>query len=169
MKTLKAPISVFLVDDDKMYLSSLKYDLLQKFKSSINVAQFTTGEACLKNMPSQPDIVVLDYYLHDDDHPEAMDGMEVLKKIKATWKQTTVIILSGQDKLQIALEAIKNGAYEYVAKSESAFVRMENVLNNIIEKIESTKESKTYEKWNFLVGAFFLALIIFDIIYYYTK
>lgn len=169
MKTMNDPISVFLVDDDKMYLSSLKYDLNETFQLDIRTSTFTTGEECLKNMKSSPDIVVLDYYLNNDEHPDAMDGIQVLKRIKTKWQDTMVIMLSGQDRLQIASDCIANGAYEYVTKTESAFVRMKNVIRNVIQKIRSARESKIYEKWNYIIGAFFLVLILIDIIYYLTR
>ena len=169
MKTTNQPLAVFLIDDDKMYLSSLRYDLNEKFKSAIRTSTFTTGEACLNSAQSHPDIVVLDYFLNAGEHPEAMDGLQVLKKIKSLWRDTTVIMLSGQDKLQVAADCIQNGAYEYVAKTESAFIRMENVVKNVIDKIKSTRENKKYEIGNYLMAAFFLVLVILDIIYYYTR
>ncbi len=164
------PISVFLVDDDRMFLSSLKYDLSEKFKSDIRISTFTNGEECLENVkPGSPGIIILDYYLNDDGKPEAMDGLQVLKKIKDISKETTVIMLSAQDKLQVALDAIKNGAYEYVAKSESAFVRMHNVVRNALGSIRSEKETRSYIVWNWIMGIFIVLLVIFDIIYYLTR
>lgn len=169
MKTNQKPLSVFLVDDDKMFLSSLKYDLNRKFKSAIHTTAFTSGEECLQHLQQHPDIVVLDYYLNDGEHPDAMNGFQVMKKIKDTLKDTTVIIISGQNKLQLALDAIKNGAYEYIAKSDNVFTKVENVLKNVIDRVRTINTGKDYEKWNFVAGAFFLALIVADIIYYITR
>lgn len=165
-----APLSVFLVDDDRMFLSSLKYDLNDKFKSDIHISTFTSGEDCLKKFQSgNADIVILDYYLNDDTHPDAMDGLELLKKIKSKSGDTTVIMLSAQDKLQIAIDSIKNGAYEYVAKSESTYVRMHNMIKNVVGNIRSERETRMHEKWNIVMGIFILLLILFDIIYYSTR
>jgi len=167
MRTSNDSYSVFLVDDDTMFLSSLKNSLSQNFKSGVEVSTFTSGEECLKKMEDNPDIVILDYYLNDDQHPNAMDGLEVLKKIKETSEDSAVIILSGQDKLQVALDSIKSGAYEYVAKSESAFVRIQNVIKNIITSIKDARENKVYQKWNVIMAFTILAVLLFDILYYY--
>jgi two-component system OmpR family response regulator len=167
MRTSQDSYSVFLVDDDSMFLSSLKNNLTQNFKSDIEVSTFTSGEECLKAIENNPDIVILDYYLNDDQHPNAMDGLEVLKKIKETSEESTVIVLSGQDKLQVALDSIKSGAYEYVAKSESAFVRIQNVIRNAITGIKDARENKVYQKWNVIMAITVLAVLVFDIIYYY--
>jgi two-component system OmpR family response regulator len=167
MKTQDS-FSVFLVDDDKMFLSSLKNTLKSEFKSNIDVATFTNGEECLQSINGKPDIVILDYYLNDDEHPEAMDGMKVLKEIKKVGtRDIMVIVLSGQDKLQIALDSIKNGAYEYIAKSESTFVRLQNIIKNAVEKLRSTLENRTYEKWNIIMGGSIILILLLDVIYYY--
>jgi len=169
MKTSQEAYSVFLVDDDKMFLSSLKNNLAQNFNSGVELSTFTSGEECLQKIESNPDIVILDYYLNDDQHPDAMDGLTVLKKIKEASQDSAVIMLSGQDKLQVALDSIKSGAYEYVAKSESAFVRIQNTVKNIIGSIKDAQENKVYQKWNVIMAVTILAVLIFDILYYYAQ
>lgn len=160
--------SVFLVDDDKMFLSSLKNTLSSEFKNKVEISTFTNGEDCLKNINGKPDIIVLDYLLTDEQKPDAMNGMAVLKEIKKMdYRDIPVIMLSGQDKLQVAIDSIKNGAYEYVAKSESAFVRIRNVIKNALESVKSSRTNKTYMKWNIVLGMTIVAIIIIDVIYYY--
>ncbi|MGP8215498.1 MAG: response regulator [Bacteroidia bacterium] len=163
----KDSFSVFLVDDDKMFLSSLKNSLTSEFKKGLEIATFTSGEECLENVNGKPDIVVLDYLLNNDEHPQSMDGIKVLKEIKKMdYRNILVIMVSGQDKLQVALDSIKNGAYEYVTKSESTFVRIRNIIKNAIEGIKSERENKNYTKWNIALGVTILLIVLFDIIYY---
>jgi two-component system, OmpR family, response regulator len=57
-------LSVFLVDDDKMFLTSLAHQLKTMFKSKTKIQAFTTGEECLKHLNENPDIIILDYYLN---------------------------------------------------------------------------------------------------------
>ena len=167
MKTLN-PFSVFLVDDDAMFLASLKNTLKSEFKTGVEVSTFTNGEECLQHINGKPDIIVLDYLLNNDEHPEAMDGMKLLKEVKKIdEREILVIMLSGQDKLQVALDAIKNGAYEYIAKSESAFVRIRNVIKNAAEGIRSSRNNRIYTKWNIILGITIMAIILIDVAYYY--
>jgi DNA-binding NarL/FixJ family response regulator len=84
------------------------------------------------------DIVVLDYHLNTESE-NAMNGIEVLKKIKKINSKIIVVMLSAEDKLKILTDCIKNGAYEYVVKSETAFVRIQNILKNSIEKEFNSK------------------------------
>jgi len=167
--------SVFLVDDDKMFLTSLKNNLQQQFGSALKISEFATGEECLHNMEAHveaknpPDIVILDYYLNDDEHPNALDGMKVLREIRTISKDIVVIMLSGQDKLQVAIDSVKNGAYEYIAKSESAFVRIQNTLKNAIENIKSSRENNKYFKLNITMAVVILTIILLDVIWYYSS
>ncbi|HTB31512.1 MAG TPA: response regulator [Bacteroidia bacterium] len=172
MKTMvaKNEYSVFLVDDDKMFLTSLKNSLQQQFGPTLKVSEYATGEECIEHIVDDvPDIVILDYYLNDVEHPDAMDGIKVLKEIKSESKDSIVIMLSGQDKLQVAIDSIKNGAYEYIAKSESAFVRIENTLKNAIDNLKSEKENNKYFKWNVALAIIIASIILIDVIWYYSS
>lgn len=172
MKT-HAEYSVCLVDDDKMFLTSLKHDLQQKFGSLLKVSAYTTGEECIKHIfqfhPFDvfPDIVILDYILKDDTHPDAADGMKVLKELKSISDDTLVIMLSGQDTPKIARDALKNGAYEYIAKGKCAFYHTQNILKNAMEEIKSIRENNKYLRWNRNMGIFILVIILFDILRYF--
>lgn len=136
MKT-KNNISVFLVDDNEVFLKTLALSLSEHFKSEIQIKTFTTGEDCMNKIQQDPetaaDIVILDYHLNTDSK-NAMNGFDILKKIKKINSGIIVIMLSAEDKLQIAIDCITYGAYEYVAKSETAFIRTKNILKNILEK-----------------------------------
>jgi DNA-binding NtrC family response regulator len=78
--------------------------------------------------------------------PDAQNGVEVLKKMKQLKPNSQVIMLSGQDKLEVAIESMKHGAYDYVIKGETAFSRMENILNNINELTSIKAANKNYKK-----------------------
>jgi two-component system, OmpR family, response regulator len=161
--------SVFLVDDDKMFLVSLKNSLEHQFGKSLKVSEYTTGEECINHIEEAPDIVILDYYLNDEEHPDGINGIEVLREIKSVSKDIVVIMLSGQDKLQVAIDSIKNGAYEYIAKSESAFVRIQNTMKNVTENIKSERENNKYFKWNITLAIVVITIILIDVLWYYSS
>ncbi len=164
METTNKSLSVFLVDDDRMFLLSLKNELKRRFKN-ITLSTFINGEDCLSHLGEKPDIVILDYYLTAG-IPGALNGMEVLKKIKSISNSIQVVMLSAQDKLEVAASAIKYGAIEYVAKSETAFIRLQNVLKNSMDVIEYSRETKQYEAWNYLMALFLLIYTAVTALYY---
>jgi two-component system OmpR family response regulator len=163
---IKKEFSIFLVDDNAMFLDTLKASLLEKFGKLLSVYEYSTGEACIQNMDNQPDIVVLDYNLNSAEHPDAMNGIKALKEIKSSFKDTTVIMLSSQDKMQVAIDAVKNGAYDYIAKSESAFIRIQNTVSNAMENLSSAKKNGKYFRWNLSLAVILLFIVIMDLIWY---
>ena len=165
METMDKIPSVFLVDDDKMFLLSLKNELTRNFKN-IRFETFSNGEDCLKELDKSPRLVILDYYLTTNESPEAMNGIQVMKEIKFLHPNIEVVMLSAQDKFEVAVNAIKSGAYEYVAKSESAFIRLFNIIGKAMYSIECARLSRKYARWNYILATLLLFFIGFMIVYY---
>jgi two-component system, OmpR family, response regulator len=159
---------VFLVDDDETILDSLENHLQKERIRGVAFKKFSTGEQCLQELHQKPDIIILDYYLNSK-NKNAMNGIEVLKKIKSSARNTEVLMLSGQDSLEVAVNCIKNGAHDYIIKNESAFVRAAHLLKNLVHNIKLKRDAKVYEFWNWIFAGFFLALVLFDIIYLINK
>jgi DNA-binding NtrC family response regulator len=94
----------------------------------------------LAAMGDKPTIVVLDYLLSNSSKEKHMDGLSALKQINKTSPETFVIILSAQDNIDVALDTLKEGAYDYLSKSETAFIRLKNMIKNIAETVSQNKE-----------------------------
>lgn len=153
--------TIFIVDDDITQSAMLK-DHLSKFPA-FTLHVFNTGEDCLKKLDLNPQVVFLDYNFNI---PGAMNGIEILKKIKAERPDIEVIMLSGQDKIQVAVNTMKFGAFDYIVKSESAFLRSEHVIFNIIKSLKLEGERNRYKKLTYwLAGALIVTLITIIIIY----
>ncbi|MCW3123030.1 MAG: histidine kinase [Flavipsychrobacter sp.] len=134
---------IFLVDDEPIQNEMLKDYLSERFKYKFMT--FESGEAAIKELYLNPAIIVLDFHLNAH-LPEAKNGVEVLKDIKAQRPDSHVIMLSGQDKLDVAVDSMKYGAYDYVIKGETAFSRMENIINNINVLGNVKQANNTYKK-----------------------
>lgn len=155
MKEVK---TIFIVDDDQTQ-SMMLQDYLSKY-STFEVKTYNSGEACLEAMKTlTPQIIFLDYYF-DQVGKDAMNGVEVLKEIKAEYPETEVVMFSGQDKIEVAVNTIKYGAFDYIVKSESAFHRSENVIFNIIKRFKLVGEAKKYKQLTWIFAAAFIATII---------
>ena len=160
MKEVK---SIFIVDDDNMQASMLQ-DYLSKY-STFTVTIFNSGEDCLKHMDQRPQIIFLDYYF-DKAGSNAMNGIEILKELKAKYPDTEVVMFSGQDKIEVAVNTIKYGAFDYIVKSESAFHRSENVIFNIIKRLKLQGQASLYKKLTIIFGVAFLIVLIIVIVLY---
>ena len=155
--------TIFIVDDDATQAMMLQ-DHLSKY-SSITVHVFGSGEDCLKNLSLKPQIIFLDYNF-DLAGKNAMDGMEILKEIRKIDPEIEVVMFSGQDKIEVAVNTMKYGAFDYIVKNESAFHRSENVIFNIIKRLKLLQEARLYKRLTMLLGIALLALIIIVIVLY---
>lgn len=158
---------IFLVDDEPIQNEMLKDYLSERFLYDIKV--FDNGEAAMQNMNLNPEIVVLDYHLNSQNR-SAKNGVEVLKELKDKYPEVQVIVLSGQDKIDVAVDSIKYGAYDYVVKGETAFSRMENVMNNISELHRMKTVNKGQKLTIAILAAVAIAALLFALyLKYFTN
>jgi len=134
-------ILIFLVDDDAVFLKSLEIDFLNH--ADLAVETFATGELCLKKLLHNPDVIILDYLLDGIDK-KAMNGIEALDKIKAYNPEIPVVMLSQQDKIEVAINCMHHKAFDYVVKSETAFVRLQKIITTIFHYQKMEKELNWY-------------------------
>ena len=66
-------------------------------------------------------------------------------------------MFSGQDRIEVAVNSIKFGAFDYIVKSESAFHRSENVIFNIIRNMKLKRDASLYK---ILFYCFLVAFVI---------
>jgi DNA-binding NtrC family response regulator len=130
-------IKLFLVDDDALYLKSLEIEFLEH--ADFTIETYSTGELCLQNLSHNPDVIILDYQL-DGVERDAMNGIQTLDKIKEFNPAIAVVMLSSQDKIDVAVNCMHHKAFDYVVKSETAFLRLQKAVTTIIhtQKIEKT-------------------------------
>lgn len=129
-----------MVDDDAVFLKLLEIEFLEH--ADFDIETYVTGELCIENLSHKPDIVILDYLL-DGVERDVMNGLETLDKIKAYNAEIPVIILSAQDKIDVAVNCMHHFAFDYVVKSETAFMRLQKIITTIFE----TKKLKKQLSW----------------------
>ena len=134
-------IKLFLVDDDAVFLKSLEIEFLQH--ADFTIETFATGQLCIDNLSHNPDVIILDYHLDGIDK-NSMNGMEVLDKIKAFNPDIPVVMLSSQDKIEVAINCMHHRAFDYVVKSETAFTRLQKIITTIFRYKKMEKELSWY-------------------------
>ena len=107
------------------------------------IETYATGENCVANLANGPDVVILDYVL-DGVEQYAMDGIKTLDQIKKTNPDIPVIMLSAQDKIEVAVNCMHHKAFDYVVKSETAFIRLQKIITTIFRYKKLEKELKWY-------------------------
>ena len=140
MKT-ENKIKLFLVDDDVIFLKALEIEFLLHMNCTVET--FVTGELCLENLSKNPDIIILDYHLDGVDK-NAMNGIETLDKIKALYPDLPVVMLSSQDKIEVAISCMHHKALDYVVKSETSFMRLQKSITTFFQSQKMEKELNWY-------------------------
>lgn len=113
--------NIFLVDDDALCLHLYRQFLKQLGYN--NVYLFDNGTDCLENLATlHPAIIFLDYNMDE------LNGIDVLKQIKAFNPAITVLFISGQEDIEIAVNAMKQGALDYIVKSSLNTEKMRKIM-----------------------------------------
>ncbi len=146
---------IFVVDDNQVY-NKLVVNYLNSNEFT-NVESYLSGEDALMNMHKNPDIVIQDYLL------EGMTGIEVLVKAKKTNPSVEFIFLSGQDSIDIAINTMKFGAYDYIVKDQMALQKLVNKINKINSVSELVKSNKRYNTGVILFVVVLVAIVIVTI------
>jgi two-component system OmpR family response regulator len=136
-----APIKLFLVDDDALLLKTLEMEFSSQ--GGFEISTFATGERCLEKIAENPDVIILDYHLDGIEHG-AMNGLATLDKIKLANSNIPVIMLSSQDKIDIAINCMHHKAYDYVVKSETAVMRLNKIISSILQYKKLEKQMSWY-------------------------
>jgi two-component system response regulator AtoC len=123
---------VFIIEDDPIVTSVIKQSLI--ISSNCDIYTFENAEESLKNLHQNPDIVILDYNLPDE------DGFSVMTKIKSYSQNIQVVICSGQEKADVVLKCLNNGANGYVFKDEMMIEYLRKSVSSLSENAILRKE-----------------------------
>lgn len=118
-----APFLVYVVEDDEYYNKLLVHSL--SLNPDFEIKSFFTGKDLLKNISDSPAVVTIDYRLPD------MDGAELLKEIKKFDPSIEVVVISEQADIETALNLLRQGAYDYIVKSNDTKDKILNTVSNI--------------------------------------
>lgn len=125
-------LKIFLVEDDPWIGELLKHHL--SLNPDYQVQLFSTAKECLNNLYQNPNIICVDFGLPD------MKGDVLLKKIIEVNKNITVIVISGQEDISIAVNFLKGGAKDYIIKDENVKETLWNSILKLRETIELKEE-----------------------------
>ena len=122
-----------LIIDDNPDIRTLLTNILRDQKFEVRAAA-NYDQAVFEINKKIPDLAIIDIKLDKDDK----DGIDLLKLLLKKEKNASVIMISGHATVQIAVDAIRIGAYEFIEKPFSK----EKILNYVNRAIESSKLKK---------------------------
>lgn len=122
---------IFIVDDEQAISKLLSYWVKDRWLYQVEI--FSNGEDVLRNLHKNPDLILLDIML------PGVNGIETLKKIKQFDDDLPVIMLSAQGSIEVAVESLRYGAYDYFSKPIDQ-QKLELAIKNAIRNYDLTKE-----------------------------
>jgi len=126
------PHGILIVDDEPL----VRRALIRLFKGDYEVEACETGREALERLrEGGSDAVLVDVRLPD------MDGLDLLRMLRARWPETEVIIITGYGSVPQAVEALKAGAYDYVTKPFDPD-EMRIRVRNAIERRQLRQETR---------------------------
>jgi DNA-binding NtrC family response regulator len=121
---------VLLVDDERDFLEVLTRRL---GKRDVKVEGVSSGEEALQYLQAKPiDVAVLDVRM------PGMDGLTALREIKKLNPLIEVIMLTGHASLEVALEGMRSGAFDYLMKPAE--------IDELLYKIQDAHRAKTIQE-----------------------
>jgi DNA-binding NtrC family response regulator len=121
---------VLLVDDERDFLEVL---IRRLGKRDVDVRGVSSGEEALQYLQAKPiDVAVLDVRM------PRMDGLTALRKIKKLDPLIEVIMLTGHASLEVALEGMRAGAFDYLMKPAE--------IDELLYKIQDAHRAKTIQE-----------------------
>lgn len=130
-------MNIILVDDDKLIRAGMR-KIIEKAGTEFNVIGDASNGAIALDMilENPPDIVITDIKM------PVMDGMELIKQLKAHEIKSKVIALSGFDEYKFVRDTLKNGASDYLLKP----VNNQDFIDMLYSIKSSIKKEEQYEK-----------------------
>jgi DNA-binding NtrC family response regulator len=124
MAKVKNNHKIFIVEDDTWYRNFLSYTL--QLNPDYEVVSFENAKDCLNSLHQKPDLITIDYSL------PGINGSDLIKKIKEIDDQIQLIVISGQEDINTAVNLLKLGVFDYIIKNEDTKTRLMNSVQNAL-------------------------------------
>lgn len=149
---------IFIVEDNQMYNQLVTGHLTKNGYSMVK--SFLTGRECIEAIKNKeiPSIIVQDYFMND------MNGLDVLQKVKSTNPEIEFIFLTANEDIEVAVNTMKSGSYDYVIKDNVALDKVANKIQKIIKMFELERKNKQIHALIRVFVIFVLVILISSIL-----
>jgi DNA-binding NtrC family response regulator len=131
-------MKIFVVEDDEWFSKIIEYHL--SLNPDYEVTIFRNGKEALRNLHLGPDVIVIDYNLPD------IKGDELIKRVKREKPEVYCVIVSVQEDVEIAINLLKEGAFDYIVKNDETKERLWLTMTKINNLRELTEEIATLQQ-----------------------
>lgn len=99
---------------------------------------FDQGLDCIAQLHQQPDIILIDHSLLPS------NGLDILRNIKNSNPDIYILFIAGRHNPQAAIDALRAGAFDYIARGENEEEQISSATNRIMDLLPEKKEPKEH-------------------------
>lgn len=136
MKKLSKQFKIVVLEDNEFYNTILTRHLKNHINESevgqeanVDIESYTNANDCVRNLKSDTDIAIVDYYLGDN-----KNALDILKTIKEKCDHCKVIIISQFKNLKTYYQTLNEGAYHFIFKDRNALAKSCSTVEDIINE-----------------------------------
>ena len=133
-------LKVLIIEDDIYYAAILEKNLKNHMTRdeaglSYDVKIFQQAEQALQHLEKDTDIVIMDYYLENDNGEIPLSGLNLLESIRAYNPNCKTVVISASSDPELPMQLFEKGIYEFIHKDRDATGKLFTVLRKIIGDI----------------------------------
>lgn len=136
----KLPL-LLIIDDDEELINSLVVVLRDQY-TLLTATNFEEAKQLLRKAPQ---LIMLDIRLKDNE-PDNRDGLEILKTLTVDFPDIPVIMMTAFGSIDVAVEAMKHGAADFVQKSKMNVGELKITIENVLERYRLKRKVFLLEK-----------------------
>jgi DNA-binding NtrC family response regulator len=133
MKRIK-DLNIFVVDDNPVVRRTYQQYLTRLGCETFSL--FDNAQSCIDELKNCPDLILIDYYM------DTINGLEAMKRIKRMLPGVFIVMISAQTDLQVAVNAMKYGAFDYIIKGENEGEQIAAVLHKMLYTMNLVKRGR---------------------------
>lgn len=158
LRNPKNPL-IYVIDSNDSYRKIIRSCLLALNYRNISLFK-STGECLVEN--NSPDIVILDNNLG----PDRISGLEFFRIYRKRFEKSQFLFLSSNSDLEVAVNAMKLGAYDYIIKSKMGLEQLIERVDKLINVYRRDLKRRKFHRIALLSIGLFSLIFIFAIILY---
>lgn len=125
---------ILILDDDIFFGNLVKNFLKNHFEKKID--HFNKEDDFLVQLNAEPSVIILDHHLQNS------SGLDLIPQILSISPNSTIIYLSGQEYMHVAIKALRVGAFDYIEKDRNSFFQLKQIIDKILSKTDTDSSTQ---------------------------
>jgi FixJ family two-component response regulator len=131
---MKLVNQIMILDDDIFFGNLIKNFLKNHFQEKID--HFIKEDVFMDQLTIEPSVIILDHHL------QGCSGLDMIPRILSRSPSSTIIYLSGQEYMHVAIKAMRLGVADYIEKDRNSFLQLKTIIDKVLFKPDSDSDGQ---------------------------